>query len=841
MAIVVSIVTRLDATGIGRAQKQLAAFAARAKADNASLAGAFLRTGATVSTLGRGTTALGKGLTRGVTMPALAATAAVGLLAKSTVSAYTEYSKSLGGIQRMTGMTMRATSLFAGQIQLLGIDMGKAQTGAGFLAKNLDKARTGAASQVDMFKRLGVSLKEQDGQWRSVGDVLGDTRERLSQIEDPAIRANAAITLFGRGGRDMMKWFMATPEAIDGFNKKLEDMGLVFSGKAGKTFADYIQKMRDLQTTMLAAKIAIGATFAPLLSKYMPQLTKAIVKHMPQIKAAVRGLVGLIARAVPVVVSFGEEFGKRLAAIARFFDGLSPKQKQFLMKLAAIAVVAGPVLVVLGKLTQGVGLFISSIGMMGAVTGGVIGPLAAFTNLMAAGVDPMTAFKFATAPAAQGIGALGKAMGIGSLATLGWIAVVIAVIAALVLLYMKCEWFRNAVNKVFHAVVKTFQFFYKAVATVIGWIIKHWRGLLDAFLLIAGPIGWVTIYVIHHFDQVKDKVASVLKWFGNLPGLKQAIGVARSVCRTIGNAFGDLVGWIHDHWAAILSTIGGFVNKIGGIINTAFGWTGLHVPDVNWGTESNVTNGAGGTGTRKKGDPSIALPGQGEDMRAVPRRAGDPITDAVSWFGGKAKDLVGYLAGILPEPPKMPGPLAGLLPALIKRIAAKIKELVGKVGIGSADVGGAGYGWASALAHKFGLAVTSTYRPGAITAAGYVSDHATYGRAADLAGPAAAMARLWAYVKATAGSWKQAIYQHQMVNHGSLGYYSPSDHFDHVHLARAGVGDDSRRAPAAAPSVTNVFEGCFFAQDFDTVIAEANQRGATKILGRRAREQGAWT
>ena len=812
MAVVVSIVTRLDATGIRRAQKQLSAFAARAKADNASLAGSFLRTGGTVSALGRGTTSLGKGLSRGVTMPALAAVAAVGLLAKTTVSAYTEYSKSLGGIQRMTGMSMRATSLFAGQIQLLGIDMGKAQIGAGFLAKNLDKARMGAASQVDMFKRLGVSLKDQNGQWRSVGDVLGQTRERLSQIKDPAIRANAAITLFGRGGRDMMKWFMASREAIDGFNKKLEDMGLVFGGKAGKTFADYIQKTRDLQTTMLAAKIAIGATFAPLLSKYMPQLTKWVVKHMPDIKAAVKGLVGLIARAVPIIVQFGQELGKRLAAIARFFAGLSPKQKEFLIKLAAIAVVAGPVLVVLGGLTRGIGSLISGVGMMGVVG----------------------------SKGAAGIGVLSKAMGIGSLATLGWIAVVIAVIAALVLLYMKCEWFRNAVNKIFGAVVKTFRFFYKAVVTVIGWIIKHWRGLLDAFLLIAGPVGWVTMYVIHHFDQVKDKVWAVLKWLGNLPGLKQAIGVAKTVCKAIGGAFGDLVGWIHDHWATILRTIGGFVNKIGGIINTAFGWTGIHVPEVHWGETSTL---AGETHTGKqprgRGDPSIALPGQDDDMRAVPRRAGDPITDAVSWFGGKAKDVVSYLAGILPEPPKMPGYLAGILPALIKKIAAKIKELVGKVGIGAADIGGAGYGWASALAHKFGLTVTSTYRRGAITAAGYISDHATYGRAADIAGPAAAMARLWAYVKATAGSWKQAIYQHQMVNHGSLGYYSPSDHFDHVHLARAGVGDDSRRAPAAAPSGdTYIFDGCLFAQEFDEVIHAANKRGEAKVLRRDARSLG---
>jgi hypothetical protein len=113
---------------------------------------------------------------------------------------------------------------------------------------------------------------------------------------------------------------------------------------------------------------------------------------------------------------------------------------------------------------------------------------------------------------------------------------------------------------------------------------------------------------------------------------------------------------------------------------------------------------------------------------------------------------------------------------------------------GLANTSGAGYGWASNLARQFGNVVTSTYRPGAITASGNVSDHGTYGRAADLADGLGNMARLWNYVKSTAGSWKQAIYQHQMINYGKLGYYGPSDHFDHVHLARRSMGGVVKRA-----------------------------------------------
>jgi hypothetical protein len=117
------------------------------------------------------------------------------------------------------------------------------------------------------------------------------------------------------------------------------------------------------------------------------------------------------------------------------------------------------------------------------------------------------------------------------------------------------------------------------------------------------------------------------------------------------------------------------------------------------------------------------------------------------------------------------------------------------------------YAWAKALARRFGLTITSTYRPGAVTAAGNVSHHATKGRAADLSGTPAQMAALYAYLAAHRGSVLEAVYQHHIISRGTAGAYAAADHFDHVHVALEKSGKRALGLPSALGGALRVAGG----------------------------------
>ena len=96
-----------------------------------------------------------------------------------------------------------------------------------------------------------------------------------------------------------------------------------------------------------------------------------------------------------------------------------------------------------------------------------------------------------------------------------------------------------------------------------------------------------------------------------------------------------------------------------------------------------------------------------------------------------------------------------------------------------------GYAWASALAARFGMRVISEYRPGSLTASGGQSNHAIWGKAADIAGSATQMAVLYRYAVGSLSQWCEIIYRHDGWSGGSHFYYAAADHFNHVHLARS--------------------------------------------------------
>lgn len=122
----------------------------------------------------------------------------------------------------------------------------------------------------------------------------------------------------------------------------------------------------------------------------------------------------------------------------------------------------------------------------------------------------------------------------------------VALVAALVIAYKKSETFRKIVDGAFRGV-------WSAIKFVWDWIKEHWPLLLS---IITGPIGAAVIYVVRHWDQVKEKTLGV--WKAMRDGIAAAL-------RAIKNGVQTAVLWIVDKvlWMA---------EKVLKTAVAAFGW-----------------------------------------------------------------------------------------------------------------------------------------------------------------------------------------------------------------------------------------------------------------------------
>lgn len=89
------------------------------------------------------------------------------------------------------------------------------------------------------------------------------------------------------------------------------------------------------------------------------------------------------------------------------------------------------------------------------------------------------------------------------------VAAIAAVIAAVVLLYMKVDWFRAAVDAAIGAIVSAFQWLWDIIVGVFNWVKDNWPLLLA---ILTGPFGLAVKVIIDHWDTIKEAVLKVFNW-----------------------------------------------------------------------------------------------------------------------------------------------------------------------------------------------------------------------------------------------------------------------------------------------------------------------------------------
>jgi len=195
------------------------------------------------------------------------------------------------------------------------------------------------------------------------------------------------------------------------------------------------------------------------------------------------------------------------------------------------------------------------------------------------------------------------------------VAAIAALVAGIIYAYIHFKTFRDIVNDVGRAIKGAFldalHAVEKAVDEVVGFVKSHWV-LIVGFIL--GPIALVAALIYTHWNTVKrifddawgyikalvrrdvQEVASILGWFGSLPGkmrgwwneaaaavetaVNKLLGHVRNIEHEVLGAIGDAGHWLWNAGIHIIdgliggigSMIGSLKNKVTGLGNDVVGW-----------------------------------------------------------------------------------------------------------------------------------------------------------------------------------------------------------------------------------------------------------------------------
>ncbi len=442
---------------------------------------------------------------------------------------------------------------------------------------------------------------------------------------------------------------------------------------------DQIMAMKGAETQADANAIAIGVFGA----KAGPQLAEALrngLISIDDLKASLADSEGAIDQNVKATETFGDKMGRfknqmkvALEPIAMgLFDAISGALEFVTPALTKFTEVIGAVVGWVMKCKPLMIAFGVAIGAVAAVfitmtvaTKIYNLALAAYTAIQHAAGVAATVFKFAMI-AVNAVMALNP-----------FVLVAIAVgvlVAAIVLLYTKCDWFRDAIGAVWDglvagatavkdAFVTAFNFVIEAIAKVIDWVKENWPLLVKIIIAILVPGGPIIAAFVHFREDIFDIVGKVIDWFKELPG---------KVVDALSSFGAKLNDWITDAWSFLVSGLGGSASDfvdwfkalpgkvlagLGDLGGDLLGWVKSGFDFV----VGKISGAAGGVLDFFGNLPGQVLGKLGDLGSGLAGAAGSAITGVAGDAAAASKQFLNYFRGLPDDVIKLLKPLGGKL------------------------------------------------------------------------------------------------------------------------------------------------------------------------------------
>lgn len=425
------------------------------------------------------------------------------------------------------GYSIEDAALYMGVMANNGIDADKAanslKTG---IARLVSPAKEGA----EMMKKLGIEVTNSDGSMKDsvqLQEELHDAFANLSESEQIA----AASAIFGKN--QMAPWLAlinTAPGDVNALNTSLDDCAGTTDEMAKAMMSGFGGSLEQLKSTLDVLVTTIGERLAPHISK----------------------------------------FTAYLQGLADKFNALSPQQQDMIIKFAAIAAAIGPAILIAGKFTSAIGSIM-----------GVGGKLLEAGPKVAKFGEKIAKFGPKLTKGIKAVGGAFKAVGAAIMAhPVIAIGVLIAgIIAALVTLYKKNEWFRNKVNAVLDTIKNKwadFKEFVKVAIDAIKAKIDEWHGkftnakniIVNVMTAVKTDIQNKINAIKAAFDAFKQKVQTVVTAiqtaFNNMKaGIQTAINAAKSIVQTLA----DKVNAVKTNISTAINNIKSFFTNLKPKIN----------------------------------------------------------------------------------------------------------------------------------------------------------------------------------------------------------------------------------------------------------------------------------
>jgi hypothetical protein len=192
---------------------------------------------------------------------------------RSWISAASEFVSSMAAIGDELDKTSRALGIGADSLQawqhaagLSGVESSAFNGALRRLGANMSAAViTPTSAAAIEFRRLGISLRDGDGQLRDMTDVMLDMADPIAGMASGTQRVATLTALMGRQGAALGPMFEGGREGVEAMRAELERLGGGASQDMIQAAADWTDANARLDLSLLSIKSRIATGLLPVL------------------------------------------------------------------------------------------------------------------------------------------------------------------------------------------------------------------------------------------------------------------------------------------------------------------------------------------------------------------------------------------------------------------------------------------------------------------------------------------------------------------------------------------------------------------------------------------------
>ena len=147
------------------------------------------------------------------------------------------------------------------------------QKGLGNLADRAADAAEKGGESAAAFEKIGVSVKDQQGNLKNSSDLLLEIADKFSQYENGAAKSALATDLFGKSGKELIPLLNRGAAGIEDLRKKAEALGIVVSQEAAEAANQFSDNLNTLGNI---TKGVVGKALAEVLP-YINDFTQGLI------------------------------------------------------------------------------------------------------------------------------------------------------------------------------------------------------------------------------------------------------------------------------------------------------------------------------------------------------------------------------------------------------------------------------------------------------------------------------------------------------------------------------------------------------------------------------------